>query len=380
MSIRIDFTHDSGDQQLAQVMQQYAFGYGAWPEGSLIADGLKGIDRRKAYAKVIRKKAVLDTTAAIIHTTTDQQIVDTTRRETPLQELLPMETARGKTAAYDILKSRGAAAFVAETVTLSTGSAVTDTYVNATVNLAILTATGGWTDFAIASMAAQYPSRDARALEIRNKTWTLNESWENELINGNQSAVSAAAGLGGNLSLGFSGIRTFIYNSSSAPTGTASDLLLSKGAAPIALGDIDTVLNNMVQINVKPNLSYTDLQTWQYIKGLFMTQARYVNPETEIAWGLRALGFQTPYGLLPIIADKFAPNLSGLREFGILDTKFLAQRILLDATFELFAKTTIQQTFVVKKFGSLIDKTDQVPGLYAGSSDTSKMGLIYGLP
>lgn len=375
--------------------QVYAFGYGAWQEGTLVVDTLgvhplnptgKYIDRRKAFINAIRKKAVLDTTAAIIHTTTDQQIIDTTRRETPLQELIPMETARGKVLSYDVLLSRGAGAFVAETVTLSTGSAVTDTYATANNTLAILTATGGWTDFAIAGLASQYPSRDARALEIRNKTWTLNENWENELINGQMS--SPVGFIGGNLSsYGFNGFRATAYNSSGAQ-GAASNILLSKGGNPIAAGDIDNVVTNMVQYNVKPNLAYTDLVTWQYVKGLLMTQVRYVNPETEIAWGLRAIGWQTPYGLMPIIADKFAPNLSGRREFGILDTKFLAQRILLDATFELLAKTTLTQTFVDKKFGAYIDKTDiqPQPNMSGASiaavqaSGTSKMGLIFGLP
>jgi hypothetical protein len=346
----------------------------------------KYIDRRKAFLAAIRKKSVLDTTAAIIHTTTDQQIIDTTRRETPLQELIPMETARGKTCSYDVLLSRGSGDWISETAQLSSGSPITDTYKNATQTLAIVTATGGWTDFALAGMASQYPSRDARALEIRNKTWTLNEMWENELINGMMSSPAGYVG-GNQSSYGFNGFRSTVYNSSAGATGTASDILLSKGGNVIAAGDIDTVLNQMVQLNVKPNLAYTDLVTWQYIKALLMTQVRYVNPETEIAWGLRAIGWQTPYGLMPIVADKFAPNLSGRREFGIMDTKFLAQRVLLDATFELLAKTTLTQTFVDKKFGCYIDKTDTGPqpnlsGFSRASvmnSGYSKMGLVFGI-
>ena len=393
--IRIPFSSEFENPDLTP-REQYAYGYGAWPEGTLVLDTMgvhptnvehKYIDRRRAFISLIRKKAILDTTAAIIHTTTDQQIIDTTRRETPLQELIPMETARGKTASYDVLLSRGTGDWVVETAQLSSASPITDTYKNATQTLAITTATGGWTDFGLAGLASQYPSRDARALEIRNKTWTLNEMWENELINGMMS--SPAGYKGGNLSsYGFGGFRATAYNSSGGATGTASDLLLSKGANPLTFGDIDTVVNNMVQQNVKPNLAYTDLITWQYVKASLMSPVRYVNPETEIAWGLRAIGWQTPYGLMPVIADKFAPNLSGFREFGIMDTKFLAQRVLLDATFELLAKTTIQQTFITKKFGCYIDKTDTGPqpnlsGFSRASvmnSGYSKMGLVFGLP
>src|SRR5271157_3795585 len=123
MAMRIDFATDP-ELQIKQAQPAYAFGYGAWPDGTLIYDPLgvhkdangRYVDRRLAFTKLIRKKAALATTAAIIHTTTDQQIIDTTRRETPMQELIPMETARGYTISYDVLVNRGAASFSLETV------------------------------------------------------------------------------------------------------------------------------------------------------------------------------------------------------------------------------------------------------------------------
>ena len=357
-------------------------GLAAFPEGTVINEGLKpngevGKDFRQMYLGWIRKKiwgdalktkAVLDSTAAIIHTTTDQEIVDTTRKECPLMELIPMETARGKTASYDVLSARGAAGFVAETASAVT--AVSDTYLNSTKALSIATAWGGWTDFGLAALASQYPSRDARALEIRNKTWSLNELWENELINGSSSAGAAASG--------FIGLRAEAYTSQ-----TANELNYDKNNADVEDTDIDTAIAAMVGLNVKPNLAVTDLYTWQKIKQLMMSVVRYVNPETEIAWGLKALAWQTPYGTMPIVADKFMPTTAGTRELLIMDTKFLAQRVLLDSTMEMLAKTSIQQTFVIKKFGVLIDKTQAYAQTYNNNAwpgtttGTSKIARIY---
>jgi hypothetical protein len=359
-------------------------GYAAFPEGYVIFEGLKdngelGKDERPRYLKWIRDKmrmrslrtkGYLDSTSAVIHTTTDQEIIDTTRRECPLMELLPQETARGKVANYDVLTARGAAAFVTENVAAQTPGS--DTYANASKALAILTAWGGWTDFGLAAMASQYPTRDARALEIRNKTWSENEAWENELINGSSPLGASASG--------FCGIRAHIKCSQ-----TANSLNYDLNGADIADTDIDKAIADMVQLNVKPNLAIVDLVTWQKTKQLMMQIVRYVNPESEIAWGLKALAWATPYGVMPIIGSKFMPTTAGVREMLFVDSKFLAQRLLLDSTMEMLAKVSIQQPFVIKKFGVHIDKTDSIPPTYNGNSwpttttSTSKMARIYNL-
>jgi hypothetical protein len=364
-------------------------GLAAFPEGTVIYEGLKdngelGKDFRQMYLGWIRKKmrlrslrtkGFLDSTSAIVHTTTDQEIIDTTRRETPLLELIAQETARGKVANYDVLTARGSALGVTETVAAQTPAS--DTYVNASKTLGIFTAWGGWTDFGLAAMASQYPTRDARAIEIRNKTWSLNETDENEILNGGTTLESAFnAG-----TVGFNGIRAEIIGSS----GTYPALQSNLAGADAADTDIDNMIAQMVQLNVKPNLAITDLMTWQKIKQLMMSIVRYMNPETEIAWGLKALAWATPYGVMPFIGSKFMPTTAGSREIIFLDTKFLAQRLLLDSTMEMLAKVSIQQPFVIKRFFNYIDKTDSVPPAYTYNTNpttttaTSKMGRIYNL-
>lgn len=368
-------------------------GLGAFNEGTVINEGLtrrngmmpclghdyrdwfmRGI-RKQLRQNVLRTKGYLDSTAAIIHTTTDQEIIDTTRMECPLMELIPMETARGAVASYDVLTARGTGGFSVEVPTPPT--IPSDTYVNATKALGIGTMWGGWADFGLAAAASQYPTRDFRALEIRNKTWTLNEQWENELLNGSTPLESAYNN--GSAATAFIGIRGECISSNRTTVHT------NMSNADVADTDIDTIIAQGTLLNIKYNLIVTDLMTWQKVKQLMMSIVRYVNPETEIAWGLKALAWTTPYGVAPIIASKFMPTTAGSREMLFLDTKFLAQRILLDSTMEMLAKTTLAQPFVIKKFGNMIDKTDSAPQTYVyntnptGTSGTSKMGRIYGI-
>jgi hypothetical protein len=366
-------------------------GLAAFPEGTVIYEGLKdngelGRDFRPVYLNWIRKKmrmrslqtkGYLDSTSAIVHTTTDQEIIDTTRRETPLLELTPQETARGKVANYDVLTARATAYFAAESIAAQTPGS--DTYVNASKTISISTAWGGWTDFGLAAMATQYPTRDARAIEIRNKTWSLNETNENEILNGSTS-LESAYNANGPSNTGYIGIRGEIISSS----GTYSQLQVNLAGGTVADTDIDSMIAQMVLLNVKPNLCIVDLITWQEVKQLMMQIVRYMNPETEIAWGLKALAWATPYGVMPIIGDKFMPTTAGSRELIFVDTKFLAQRLLLDSTMQMLAKVSIQQPFVINRFFNSIDKTDSAPQTYnynanpTGTSATSKMGRIYG--
>jgi hypothetical protein len=367
-------------------------GLAAFPEGTVIYEGLKdngelgkdfrpmylGWIRKKMRLRSLRTKGFLDSTAAIVHTTTDQEIIDTTRRECPLMELIAQETARGKVANYDVLTARANAYFAQESIAGQTPGS--DTYVNASKTLGIATAWGGWTDFGLAAMASQYPTRDARAIEIRNKTWSLNETWENEVLNGG-TTLESAFNSGGPANIGYNGIRAEIIGSS----GTYSQLQANLAGADVTDADIDAMIANMVQLNVKPNLIVTDLITWQKIKQLMITVLRYMNPETEIAWGLKAMAWATPYGVAPIIGSKFMPMTAGSREIIFVDTKFLAQRLLLDSTMEMLAKVSIQQPFVIKKFANSIDKTDSNPPSYTYNTNpsttnaTSKMGRIYNL-
>ena len=354
----------------------YSAGYGMWPDGTVVHDAFKKIDRRKAFAKAIRSKAVLDSTAAIIHATTDQQVLDYIRSRTPLQELIPTETNRGKTVSYDLLTSRNAGGPVAETVTTLT--AQTDTYLSPSQNVIMWLEVGGWSDLVLAALASQYPPRDARALSIRNKLNLLAEEWECELINGNISSSYASAVYdGANFSLGFPGLRLMALNSSEKWAGA---LVVSKGGNSVTATDINNLISTAGDSNIFYNLAITDAVTFDYIRSIAMSHVRYNDPSVgPLPYGIPGMNWVHPETVCRFMVDHFAPNVAAKREIIFVDTDMLAQRLLLDSTIELLAKTAPQQTFMVKKFGSLIDKYDAYANSSVGTRK-SHVGLISNLP
>lgn len=365
-------------EEIFNLYNLYSQGYGMWPSGTVVHDAFRGIDHRKVFARVIRAKGVLDSTTAIIHATTDQQVLDYIRKRTPLQELIPTETNRGKVAKWDLLTSRNAGGPVVETV--SSVTAQTDTYTSPSVNCILWLEAGGWTDFNLLALASQYPPRDARALSIRNKLNLMAEEWECELLNGNLSSAFSNADArydGANFSAGFCGLKIMALNSSELWAGL---LINSKGGNEVTATDINNMLTNAADNNIFYNLAVTDGTTHDYLRSLAMSHVRYTDPVGEIVYGIQGIRWNHPQTVCNIIQSDYMPNLAGYRQIVFMDTTKLAQRLLLDSTVELLAKVAPQQTFMVKKFGTLIDKYD--PGSNssgnagANSSRKSHVGFI----
>lgn len=369
------------DREFHEIENLYGAGYGMWPEGTVVYDPWRKIDRRKDFATIIRKKAVLDSTTALIHATTDEAVLDYTRLKTPLQELIPVETMRGKTAQWDVTVSRTLGGPVAETV--SSLTAQTDGYVTASLPAILWLEVGGWTDFSLMALANQVPPRDARALEMRNKLQNMAEGWERELIFGNlrnastftnTSDASRRPLIPANLSKGFTGLYQMALASSS---GNGIALINSKGNLAVTANDIDTIIANAQDVNINYNLAITDQVTLNYLKSIVMGNVRYDGNTADVAFGINALQWRHQTGALSFIVSQYAPQEAGYRAILFADTTLLAQRILLDSTVEMLAKTLPQQTFMVKKFGTLIDRYNYSANASGGMVGRSHVGLIH---
>lgn len=368
------------DRELASLEQAYGYGYGLWPEGTVVYDPWHGKDFRKAFAAVIRKKAALASTAAIIHATTDAEVLDYTRLKTPLQELIPVETVRGKYAQWDFVTSRTLGGPVAETVASVTPQG--DEYATAQLPVILWLEAGGWTDFAFATAQAQYPPRDVRALEMRHKLQDLAEGWERELIMGNllnaSTMTSTSAGtkrplIPANESKGFTGLWQMALASSS---GNGISFINSKGNQAVTANDVDTMINNGLDANITYNLGLTDYNTLAYLKSIAMGNVRYDGAVGRVAFGIDALQWRYPNGVLNFVVDPYCPTDSGYRCIFFVDTSLLAQRILLEPTVEMLAKVAPTQSFMIKKFGTLIDKYNFSANASAGMIGRSHVGVV----
>ncbi len=368
------------DADYAALQDLYSMGYGMWPEGTVVYDPWRKIDNRKAFAKIIRKKAIMDSTTALIHATTDQEVLDYTRLRTPLQELIPVETMRGKTANWDTLASRTVGGPVAETV--SSLTAQTDTYVAAQLPAILWLEVGGWTDFSLLALRNQVPPRDLRALTIRNKLQNLAEGWERELIFGNllnastytnTSAVSKRPLIPANESKGFTGLIQMALASSS---GNGVAFINSKGNSAVTAEDIDNMIANGQDANVNFNLALTDQVTLNYLKSIVMGNVRIDGGDASVAFGINALQWRHQNGALNFVVEQYLPTEAGYRMMVFVDTSMLAQRILLDTTVEMIAKTYPSENFMVKKFGTLIDKFNYSANSSAGMVGRASVGLV----
>ena len=139
----------------------YAYSFGALKDGTRYVDPRFGIDMRTKLNEIqnkgIARMKALSATAGgagtagygMIPVYVDPRIVDVTRKETPLVELIPRVTNQGLTADYNKITAKGGAFTAAEDAALSE---TTDTYDRASTAIKYLYAVGRVTGQAQAAM------------------------------------------------------------------------------------------------------------------------------------------------------------------------------------------------------------------------------------
>jgi len=259
----------------------------------------------------------------------DPTIVDISRKQTPLVELLPRVAVRGNSVDYNRLTAKGGASFLAEDAALAD---VTDTYERKTVPVKYAYSVGRVTGQAIAAGAGFI---DMRAQDILVKTAALKELEETTTINGDSVANP----------LEYDGLRTLIATN-------VTDLL----GAPVALADIRTAIAQSFNSGGNVNLAVTDASTHNAIKGLLMTFQRYVDKAEDLPFGIA--GSFSIDGVA-FIKSRFMPTGAGVKEILFLDTSVVEMGVLLDATFEDLAKTNDSQKFMIKEYLALILRAEE---------------------
>jgi len=269
----------------------------------------------------------------------DPDVVDITRRFTPIKALLPKVTNQGMTANYFRLTGRGNYAWGAEDPALNE---VDDTKELASETIRFARVTGRVTG--VAEVGGMHFESTMRR-EIITKTQELNEGIEDTLLNGdNANNALEPDGL----------IRLLTENN--------EDM---NGAVP-TLEDVDNLVNDCFINRGAPNLLITDPYTASNLKNQIMNTVRYTNPYQQVAWGLQALSVNTVVGELPCIVSQFMPTGDGEKRVLCLNTNFVEQRVLQDITFERLAKTSDSEKFFLKTYMTLINKFPEGMGQLLG--------------
>ena len=343
----------------------YSHSFGALADGTRYVDGWKGMDLRPQLKDAfdIGFKALSSTAGgsgtagyAMIPIAVDPRIVDTTRKETPLVEIIPRVTNQGLTADYNKITAKGGGYTAAEDAALPETN---DTYDRASVAIKYLYAVGRITGQVNAAMPSYIlegfqPSGaglggdpfsstgipNAKQLEVVMKARELRELEENLILNGDATTTATQ----------FSGIVK--------QQGTINQLDLDSAA--LTWDDIETTIRYAYDDGGRPKIAVCSSAVLQDLRKIIIDTFRY-NPSdvtgANLPFGVNAsLVLQTMVGSIPVIPSRFLSNTSGAKQIFFLDTDWIEMRVLQDMTYEDLAKTNDSQKFMLKIYEALVMK------------------------
>jgi len=353
------------------------------PDKSVVSDGMSGngsvgsdYDMRKSIREEVGYTTFRETYKALTTTLStysagtlpvlipvyvDPEIIDLTRRATPLVELIPRTTNFGKTADYNQITAIQTAVPLTEDAALTDQN---DTYVRRSVSIKYLYSVGRVTGPMFAA-SKQYLSAggyvDALSLEVKNKTLAMKRLEEAMILLGdtnadwvepvNSTTISAAVSFDG------------LYRSiASTVVGGSTNYQTDNGGAALSIGQIRTAIRTARTAGGEPNLIVCDYSSYDNIKALIQDQLRYVSTQT-IAWGITTVSFEG----LPVIASRFLSTVAGTgamvpqtgKSLFVLDTNVIEMRVLQDVSYEELAKTNDSVKFMLKCYETLVVKAPQ---------------------
>jgi len=325
----------------------------------------EGMDFEKALTTTLSTYSA-GTLPVLIPVYVDPEIVDLTRRATPLVELIPRVTNYGRTADYNQITTISSAQMVAEDASLTEQN---DSYTRRSVTIKYVVSVGRVTGPMYAA-SKQYLSSggyvDALSLEVKNKTLALKRLEEAEILLGdattdwtepvNSTTITAAYSYDGLYNL-ISGA-----NASGLALGGSASYRTDNAGAAISISAIRTAIRTCRTAGGEPNLIVCDYATYDAIKALIQDELRYVSTQS-IAWGITTVSFEG----LPIIASRFLSTTAGAgsgvpgdaRSLFVLDTNVIEMRVLQDVSYEELAKTNDSIKFFLKCYECLVVKAPQ---------------------
>jgi len=259
----------------------------------------------------------------------DPAVVDLTRKQTPLVELIPRRAVRGKTVDFNQLTAKAGAKWKLEDASLDED---VDTYDRVSRQVKFAYSVGRLTGPAV--MTSRH-FIDIRALDVRVKTIALRELEENTILNGDVTTYSTE----------YDGLINAIDTNSR-----------SLSAAEITLGDIRTENDTIFDASGNNNLNVMQATTHSYMKGLLMDFQHYVDKSVDLPFGIS--GSFSIDGVNHI-KSRFLTGADSSREFLCLTRESWEMGTLLDATYEELAKTNDSNKFMIKAYEVLCDKAEK---------------------
>ena len=361
---------DTGTMRMPGIdfKSNYAQSFGALPDRTVICGGGANDMRPLLKAKLdegfksFQTKALNTTTGgvgtagnALIPVFVDQRIVDQSRKETPLTEVIPRVTNFGITADFNVVTEKGAAFTAAQDASLDEAN---DTFKRESTPIKFLYAVGRTTGQAQAAFPsymlegfqpsgtalpgaggafANANAPNAMQIEVLLKARSIKEKEEDLIINGDASVTSTE----------FSGIVKL--------QGTTNVTDLTGNA--LTLDDIEDTVELAYEQGGRPKLAVASPSVMTDIRKLLRDTIRWpLLPGTGVIdFGVPvSVVLNTMVGPIPVIPSRFLSNVAAQRSIYFLDTDYIEMRVLLDMTFERLAKTNDSDKFMLKIYEALI--------------------------
>lgn len=290
---------------------------------------------------------------ALVPVFVDPVIVDRSRKETPLTELIPRVTNQGMTADFNVITAKGGGFTAAEDAALNEQD---NTYDRASTAIKFLYAVGRVTGPAQASnppymLAGMNPTGfqagftdasgpNAIQREIVVQSRALKELEENLIINGN----ATTSGIAGN------------------PNGTEYDGIIAiqsttnkvdKNTTALSLNDLTRAIRLAFDDGGRPNLGVSSSSVFEDIQNLLL-EKNVLQPLVTAEWGYTFINLTTMTGQVQVIPSMFMSNTSGSKAIYFLDLSVWEMRVLQDMTFERIGKENDSDKFFLKIYETLI--------------------------
>ncbi len=297
----------------------YEMSFGELPSETCYADSanLRTGDMRTQFKSVIdnniiaEKKALGTTTGgagtagyALIPVYVDPQIIDISRKQTPLVEIIPRVSNLGITADYNRITAKGSAVTAAEDAALTEAN---DTYDRESTAIKYLYSVGRITGQAQAAIPSyMLPNRtpngavgpfsgesapNAMQLEILTKARALKELEENLIVNGDASTDATQ----------YSGIVKLM-----GATNT-----VDKNTSALGLDDIDTAIQYAYDDGGLPSLAVCSSGVFADLQKLLTAKIGFLQSSAEVFWGFSTIVLNTAVGKVPVVQSRFMSNVSG---------------------------------------------------------------------
>ena len=344
----------------------YSHSFGALKDHTRYVDPVTGYDLRETLNETLKtgiaRMKALTTEAggagtagfAMIPVYVDPRIVDVTRKETPLVELIPRVTNQGMYAEYNQITAKGGAFTAAEDAALAE---TTTTYVRKSTQIKFLYSVGRVTGPTQAAMPSymlegfqpqggglgnssfsNVGAPNAKQQEVLVKARELRELEENLIINGDASSTATQ----------FSGIVKL----------QGVENVVDLNGAALTYDDIETAILYAIQDGGRPKLAVASPSVVKDIRKIIIDTYRYNpsdNADGVLPFGIAAsIVLDTMAGRVPVIFSRFLSDTSGAKQIYFLDTDWIEMRVLLDMTYQEFGVANDSDKFMLKIYECLI--------------------------